>query len=241
MTETEKSNLSPFAYPLLRLVDSGGVGGPNLVLWPSWPHRTPQTPKQLRSQKSDSKVTFGGHPKVTLKVTQKWLFGDSKVTQNWPKSHFWVTFGVTLGWPPKVTFESLFCDLNCFGVWGVLWGQEGHNTNLVLPLACRKRTQAIEPACAALALLWLSEMDSQGSLKGMSLWSWFLRNYQKYHASTPRTCRTKKYYAVVNFGHFLRGGNGRGGIPHPGERYNVCPQWCRDTRTVTQVRHHLLC
>ena len=33
----------------------------------------------------------------------------------------------------------------------------------------------------------------------------------------------------------------RGGIPHPGERYNVCPQWCRDTRTVTRVRHHLLC
>ena len=37
------------------------------------------------------------------------------------------------------------------------------------------------------------------------------------------------------------GGNGRGGIPHPGERYNVCPRWCRDTRTVTRVRHHLLC
>ena len=37
------------------------------------------------------------------------------------------------------------------------------------------------------------------------------------------------------------GGNGRGGIPHVGERYNVCPRWCRDTRTVTQVRHHLLC
>ena len=51
-------------------------------LWPSWPHRTPQTPKQLKTQKSDSKVTFGGHPKVTPKVTQKWLLG-----------HFWVTFG----------------------------------------------------------------------------------------------------------------------------------------------------
>ena len=32
-----------------------------------------------------------------------------------------------------------------------------------------------------------------------------------------------------------------GGIPHPGERYNVCLQWCRDTRTVTRVRHHILC
>ena len=42
-------------------------------------------------------------------------------------------------------------------------------------------------------------------------------------------------------GDFLRGGIGRGGNPHPGERYNVFPQWCRDTRTVTRVRHHLLC
>ena len=44
-------------------------------------------------------------------------------------------------------------------------------------------------------------------------------------------------------GHFLRGGvtEGGGGIPHPDERYNVCPQWCCDTRTVTRVRHHLLC
>ena len=42
---------------------------------------------------------------------------------------------------------------------------------------------------------------------------------------------------------FLRGGNGRGGggNPHPGERYNVCPRWCHDTRTVTRARHHLLC
>ena len=41
-------------------------------------------------------------------------------------------------------------------------------------------------------------------------------------------------------GDFLRGGNRRGGgIPHSGERYNVCPQWCRDTPAVTRVRHHL--
>ena len=45
----------------------------------------------------------------------------------------------------------------------------------------------------------------------------------------------------ILIGDFLRGGSGRGGIPHPGERYNVCPRWCRDTRTVTRVRHHLLC
>ena len=29
-------------------------------------------------------------------------------------------------------------------------------------------------------------------------------------------------------------------MPQPGERYNVCPRWCRDTRTVTRVRHHHL-
>ena len=27
---------------------------------------------------------------------------------------------------PESFFESLFCDFNCFGVWGVLWGQQGH-------------------------------------------------------------------------------------------------------------------
>ena len=42
-------------------------------------------------------------------------------------------------------------------------------------------------------------------------------------------------------GLFKGGGNGRGGISHRCERYNVCLQWCRDTRTVTRVRHHLLC
>ena len=35
-------------------------------------------------------------------------------------------------------------------------------------------------------------------------------------------------------------GNGKGGIPHRRDRYNVCLRWCRDTRTVTRVRHHLL-
>ena len=76
-------------------------------------------------------MTFVAHAKATPKVTQKWLFGHFWVTFGslWSLlSHCWVTFGVTLGWPPKVTFESLFCDSNCFGVWGVLWGQEGHNS-----------------------------------------------------------------------------------------------------------------
>ena len=41
---------------------------------------------------------------------------------------------------------------------------------------------------------------------------------------------------LSQFGDFLRGGNGRGGGPHPCERYNVCPQFCRDTRTVTRVQ-----
>ena len=74
------------------------------------------------------KVTLGGHPKVTPKVTQKWLFGQFWVTFGSLSGHFWVTFGVALGWPPKVTFESLFCVFTCFGVWGVLWGQEGHKS-----------------------------------------------------------------------------------------------------------------
>ena len=46
------------------------------------------------------------------------------MTENSLLSHFRGYFGMT----PKVTFESLFCDFNCFGVWGVLWGQEGHNS-----------------------------------------------------------------------------------------------------------------
>ena len=33
---------------------------------------------------------------------------------------------------------------------------------------------------------------------------------------------------------------GGGGVPHSRERYNVCPQGCRDIRTVTRVRHPLL-
>ena len=53
--------------------------------------------------------------------------------------------------------------------------------------------------------------------------------------------RGVRAFKSLTIGDFLRGGIGRGGIPHPGERYNVCPQWCRDTQTVTRVRHHLLC
>ena len=48
-----------------------------------------------------------------------------------------------------------------------------------------------------------------------------------------------RFPECLNRGLF-KGGNGRRGISHPGERYNVCPRWCRDTRTVTRVRHHLL-
>ena len=49
------------------------------------------------------------------------------------------------------------------------------------------------------------------------------------------------YQAPYKIQDFLRGVNGRGRIPHRRERCNVCPQWCRDTRTVTRVRHHPLC
>ena len=49
-------------------------------------------------------------------------------------------------------------------------------------------------------------------------------------------------YVLSHRGLFKGGGvTEGGGIPHRRERYNVCPQWCRDTGTVTRVRHHLLC
>ena len=38
---------------------------------------------------------------------------------------------------------------------------------------------------------------------------------------------------------FSRGGERKG--RDSTSRWNVCAQWCRDTRTVTRVRHHLLC
>ena len=62
-----------------------------------------------------------------------------------------------------------------------------------------------------------------------------------YHRPGIKAVRRTGTMKGVSFGDFLRGGSGRGGIPHPGDRYNVCPQWCLDTRTVTRVRHHILC
>ena len=49
-----------------------------------------KTQKQLKWLKNDSKVTFRGQPESDSKMTQKWLFFQSKMTR-------------------KVTFESLLC------------------------------------------------------------------------------------------------------------------------------------
>ena len=44
------------------------------------------------------------------------------------------------------------------------------------------------------------------------------------------------------FGEFFKGEVVEGGEFHTQVKgYIVCPQGCRDTRTVTRVRHHLLC
>ena len=91
----------------------------------------PETPKNSKTQKSDSKVTFG----APAKVTQKLIKSDSKVTKTVQKSHFLVTFEsllsnfwVTLAGAPKVTFLSLFCVFEFFGVSGSVGLLLGHNT-----------------------------------------------------------------------------------------------------------------
>ena len=80
------------------------------------PYRPPN-PRNSKTQKSDSKVTFG----LPTKVTQKLLKSDSNVTFGTVFvtfetlfSNFWVTLAAS----PKVTFESLFCVFEFSGVWG---------------------------------------------------------------------------------------------------------------------------
>ena len=94
----------------------------------------PQTPENSKTQKSDSKVTFG----LPAKVAQKWLKSDSKVT-------FWTVFvtfesllsnfWVTLAGSPKVTFESLFCVFEFSGVWGSVGDMAGHKSKEVRPFS----------------------------------------------------------------------------------------------------------
>ena len=106
--------------------------GWGLGLWPGSSPADPQTPKNSKTQKSDSKVTFG----VPVKVTQKLLKSDSKVTKTVEKvtfesllSNFWVTFTGT----PKVTFESLFRVFEFFGVWGSAGLLPGHKFRTYRP------------------------------------------------------------------------------------------------------------
>ena len=96
----------------------------NPGLWPGSSPTDPQTPKNSKTRKSDSKVTFG----VPVKVTQKLLKSDSKVTKTVEKvtfesllSNFWVTFTGT----PKVTFESLFRVFEFFRGLGVCRATSG--------------------------------------------------------------------------------------------------------------------
>ena len=89
-----------------------------LVLWPAIPPYRPPNPRNSKTRKSDSKVTFG----LPARVTQKWL----KSGENGRKSHFWVTLAGSL----KATFESLFHVFQFSGVWGSVGGMAGHNTSV---------------------------------------------------------------------------------------------------------------
>ena len=92
-----------------------------VALWPGSSPTDPQTPKNSKTRKSDSKVTFG----VPVKVTQKLLKSDSKVTQKWQKSgrksNFWVTFESLSPGPRKSLLSHFFVSLN-FSGFGGLWG-----------------------------------------------------------------------------------------------------------------------
>ena len=55
---------------------TGGLGEVVVVLWPGSSPTEPQTPKNSKTRRSDSKVTLG----VLVKVTQKLLKSDSRVT-----------------------------------------------------------------------------------------------------------------------------------------------------------------
>ena len=96
-------------------------------LWPAISPTDLQTPENSKTQKGDSKVTFG----LPAKMTQELLKSDSKVTKTVGKSNFWVTlsnFWVTLAGSPKVTFESLFCVFEFSGVWGSVGEMAGHKS-----------------------------------------------------------------------------------------------------------------
>ena len=81
----------------------------SLRLWSRRPPNSRETQKASKWPKHDSKVT----PGVPPQSDPKWLKSDSKMTQKWVRSHFWVTFGSLWGRSGRVTFESL---LGHFGV-----------------------------------------------------------------------------------------------------------------------------
>ena len=56
----------------------------SIHLWPGSAPTDPETPKNSKTQKSDSKVTFG----ASAKVTQKLLKSNSKVTKKVEKVTF---------------------------------------------------------------------------------------------------------------------------------------------------------
>ena len=65
-----------------------------------------------------------------MKVTQKLLKSDSKVTKTVEKVTFeslLSNFRVTFTGTPKVTFESLFRVFEFFGLWGSVGLLPGHN------------------------------------------------------------------------------------------------------------------
>ena len=91
-----------------------------------------QTPK-LREIQRHEKVTQKWLLGVLVKVTQKKLKSESKVTTNGWKSYFWVTFGSLSPGPPEVTFESLFRVFEFVGVWGSVGLLPGHKFSAKIP------------------------------------------------------------------------------------------------------------
>ena len=90
----------------------------------------PRSPEKFKDTKKWLKSDFWSSGQSDSKVTKKWLKSD----ENGPKSHFWATlesllsnFWDTLAGAPKVTFESLFCVFEFFGVSGTVGALRGHN------------------------------------------------------------------------------------------------------------------
>ena len=88
---------------------------PPLELWPGSSPTDPQTPKNSKTRKSDSKVTFG----VPVKVTQKLLKSDFFRPFLTLLSYFWVTFESLSPEPRKSLLSHFFASLNFSGFGGL--------------------------------------------------------------------------------------------------------------------------